>query len=69
MELLNNMTTPSNPTHFQINDRVKHDFSNDRGVITKIRKDPSGYNYFVEWDYPDRKDQNDWYRAEVLELI
>jgi hypothetical protein len=53
----------------QVGDRVKHDFSLDHGTIKQVRKDPGGYNYFVEWDFPDRADQNDWYKSEVLVLL
>jgi len=54
----------------QAGDRVKHDFSNDRGVIESTRKDPQGYNYLVSWDYPDNgRPKRDWYKAEVLERI
>ncbi len=51
----------------QAGDRVKHNFSSDRGVIEATRRDPQGYNYLVRWDYPDNgRNVRDWYRSEVM---
>lgn len=50
--------------------RVRHNFSRDTGKVVDVRKDPLGYDYCVEWDYPDRLDHaKDWYQRNVLEEI
>lgn len=58
------MSNNSKPIYELVHHCVEHDFSHERGVITDVREDIRGYNYFVEWDlFPEH---NDWFSKGVL---
>ena len=62
------MSNNSKPSKKLVGARVHHELDKYKfGVITKVRPDIRGYNYFVEWDTtPER---NDWYSLSVLVKI
>lgn len=51
---------------FKVKDKVKHDFSGEIGTVLDVRRDPRGYDYYVEWDKTGEKD---WYKIKVLEAV
>jgi hypothetical protein len=60
------MSNDAQPIHELLNHRVEHDFGHEKGIITEVREDIRGYNYFVQWDlYPEN---NDWYAKNVLTI-
>ncbi|HUH57838.1 MAG TPA: hypothetical protein VL020_04930 [Pseudomonadales bacterium] len=52
-----------------IGSKVKHDFSNYRGVVKEYRRHPQGYNYKVEFDTGGKSPLTDWFKRKVLVLL
>lgn len=61
------MSNKSKPIPSLVWIRVQHDYSKDKGKITKTRQDIRGYCYFVEWDLTP--EHNGWYQLNVLEKV
>lgn len=55
---------------FQIGDNVKHTILNETGKILKTRNNTQGFDYLVEWFFPNNGVYpQDWFKADVLEKI
>lgn len=58
----------NSPKNKMLGARVRHEYTrSSRGIITQVRDDPRGYEYYVRWyNYSER---SDWYKLEALIVI